>query len=36
MEWAIQPDPIGKSKKMAELLGFKGGSESETLGNIGS
>ncbi|XP_037028692.1 esterase E4-like [Bradysia coprophila] len=30
-EWLIQPDPIGKSKKLAELLGFKGGSQVETL-----
>ncbi|KAJ6636708.1 Juvenile hormone esterase [Pseudolycoriella hygida] len=30
-EWLIQPDPIGKSKKVAERLGFKGGSQQETL-----
>lgn len=33
-EWLIQPDPVGKSKKIAELLGFQGGSQIETLGKI--
>lgn len=33
-EWLIQPDPVGKSKKVAELLGFRGGSQSETLGKM--
>ncbi|XP_037041278.1 esterase E4 isoform X1 [Bradysia coprophila] len=30
-EWLIQPDPVGKSKRIAELLGFEGGSQTETL-----
>lgn len=32
-EWLIQKDPIGKSMKMAQLLGFKGGSQIDALGN---
>lgn len=34
-EWLIQTDPVGKSKKVAELLGFEGGSQLETLGKMG-